>query len=308
MARYVMQRLLAMLLTLFIIVTVAFLVIRLMPSSIYDDPTISAEVLDMIQAKYHLDRPLIEQYGIFMKNVLLKGDWGISMKIQLGGKVPLTLFINLVSLLASIPIGLVFGAFAAIKKNTMTDHGISLFVILFISIPSFIYATLLQYFAAYKFGWFPITYTVSDMASVKYLSLFLPTLSLALDPMAKVARYMRAELIESLNSEYILLARTKGFTRSKAIFRHAIRNSCIPVLNIVVPMFANVLGGSLVVESIFAIPGMGSLMIKSINANDHYLTIAILLIYSLVSLMTVLVVDLLYAVIDPRVRMGGKKQ
>ena len=115
---------------------------------------------------------------------------------------------------------------------------------------------------------------------------------------------MRAELIESLNSEYILLARTKGFTRSKAIFRHAIRNSCIPVLNIVVPMFANVL----VVESIFAIPGMGSLMIKSINANDHYLTIAILLIYSLVSLMTVLVVDLLYAVIDPRVRMGGKKQ
>lgn len=316
MARYVMQRLLAMLLTLFIIVTVAFLVIRLMPSSIYDDPTISAEVLDMIQAKYHLDRPLIEQYGIFMKNVLLKGDWGISMKIQpnipvfqvLGGKVPLTLFINLVSLLASIPIGLVFGAFAAIKKNTMTDHGISLFVILFISIPSFIYATLLQYFAAYKFSWFPITYTVSDMASVKYLSLFLPTLSLALDPMAKVARYMRAELIESLNSEYILLARTKGFTRSKAIFRHAIRNSCIPVLNIVVPMFANVLGGSLVVESIFAIPGMGSLMIKSINANDHYLTIAILLIYSLVSLMTVLVVDLLYAVIDPRVRMGGKKQ
>ena len=316
MARYVMQRLLAMLLTLFIIVTVAFLVIRLMPSSIYDDPTISAEVLDMIQAKYHLDRPLIEQYGIFMKNVLLKGDWGISMKIQpnipvfqvLGGKVPLTLFINLVSLLASIPIGLVFGAFAAIKKNTMTDHGISLFVILFISIPSFIYATLLQYFAAYKFGWFPITYTVSDMASVKYLSLFLPTLSLALDPMAKVARYMRAELIESLNSEYILIARTKGFTRSKAIFRHAIRNSCIPVLNIVVPMFANVLGGSLVVESIFAIPGMGSLMIKSINANDHYLTIAILLIYSLVSLMTVLVVDLLYAVIDPRVRMGGKKQ
>ena len=316
MARYVMQRLLAMLLTLFIIVTVAFLVIRLMPSSIYDDPTISAEVLDMIQAKYHLDRPLIEQYGIFMKNVLLKGDWGISMKIQpnipvfqvLGGKVPLTLFINLVSLLASIPIGLVFGAFAAIKKNTMTDHGISLFVILFISIPSFIYATLLQYFAAYKFDWFPITYTVSDMASVKYLSLFLPTLSLALDPMAKVARYMRAELIESLNSEYILLARTKGFTRSKAIFRHAIRNSCIPVLNIVVPMFANVLGSSLVVESIFAIPGMGSLMIKSINANDHYLTIAILLIYSLVSLMTVLVVDLLYAVIDPRVRMGGKKQ
>ena len=314
MARYVLQRLLAMFLTLFIIVTVAFLVIRLMPTSIYDDPTISAEVLDMIQAKYHLDRPLIEQYGIFMKNVLFQGDWGISMKIQpnvpvfqvLGGKVPLTLFINVVSLLASIPIGLIFGAIAAIRKNTLTDHGISLFVILFISIPSFIYATLLQYFAGYKFGWFPITYTVSDVAAVKYLSLFLPTL--ALDPMAKVARYMRAELIESLNSEYILLARTKGFTRSKAIFRHAIRNSCIPVLNIIVPMFANVLGGSLVVENIFAIPGMGSLMIKSINANDHYLTIAILLIYSLVSLMTVLIVDLLYAVIDPRVRMGGKKQ
>lgn len=316
MARYILKRLLAMLLTLFIIVSVAFLVIRLMPDSVYDDPTISAETIAMVEAKYHLDKPLIEQYGIFLKNVLLDWDWGISMKIQpnvpvfevLNAKVPLTLFINLVSLLVSIPLGLLFGTAAAIRKNTLADQSISLFVILFISIPSFIYATLLQYFAAYKLGWFPITYTPSEILSVKYLSLFLPTLALTLDPMAKVTRYMRAELIETLNSEYILLARTKGFTRSQAIVRHAIRNSAIPVLNIIMPMFANVMGGSLVVESIFAIPGMGSLMIKSISANDHYLTIAILLIYSLVSLLTVLVVDLLFAVVDPRVRMGGKKQ
>lgn len=305
-----------MLLTLFVIVSVAFLVIRLMPESMYDDPTLSAEVIEMIQAKFHLDRPLIEQYGIFLKSILLDWDWGISMKIQpnvpvfevLASKVPLTLFINLVSLVISIPLGLVFGIIAAIRKNTLEDQGISFFVVLFISIPSFIYATLLQYFVAYKLGWFPITYTPSEVLSVKYLSLFLPTLALTLDPMAKVTRYMRAELIESMNSEYILLARTKGFTRARSIVRHAIRNSAIPILNIIIPMFANIMGGSLVVESIFAIPGMGSLMISSINTNDHYLTIAILLIYSLVSLMTVLIVDLLYALVDPRVRMGGKKQ
>ena len=316
MARYVLQRLLAMLLTLFVIVSVAFLVIRLMPESMYDDPTLSAEVIEMIQAKFHLDRPLIEQYGIFLKSILLDWDWGISMKIQpnvpvfevLASKVPLTLFINLVSLVISIPLGLVFGIIAAIRKNTLEDQGISFFVVLFISIPSFIYATLLQYFVAYKLGWFPITYTPSEVLSVKYLSLFLPTLALTLDPMAKVTRYMRAELIESMNSEYILLARTKGFTRARSIVRHAIRNSAIPILNIIIPMFANIMGGSLVVESIFAIPGMGSLMISSINTNDHYLTIASLLIYSLVSLMTVLIVDLLYALVDPRVRMGGKKQ
>lgn len=316
MARYILQRLLAMLLTLFVIVSVAFLVIRLMPDSMYDDPTLSAEVIQMIQAKYHLDRPLIEQYGIFLKSILLDWDWGISMKIQpnvpvfevLASKVPLTLFINLVSLIISIPLGLVFGITAAIRKNTIEDQGISFFVVLFISIPSFIYATLLQYFIAYKLGWFPITYTPSEILSVKYLSLFLPTLALTLDPMAKVTRYMRAELIESMNSEYILLARTKGFSRARSIVRHAIRNSAIPVLNIIIPMFANIMGGSLVVESIFAIPGMGSLMISSINANDHYLTVAILLIYSLVSLMTVLIIDLLYALVDPRVRMGGKKQ
>jgi len=315
MKNYLLKRLLALLMTLFIIVSIAFLVIRLMPGTVYDDPSLTPEVIAAIDAKYHLNEPLIVQYGIFLKSILLEWDWGTSIKIQptipvfqvLKEKIPLTLIINIVALVVSIPLGIAAGVLAAIKKNTLPDHIISFLVVIFISVPSFVFATVLQYFVAFKAGAFPITYQPSAVGMAKAMSLFLPTLALMFDPIAKMARYMRAELAETMNSEFLLLASTKGLTRAQAIVRHGFRNSCLPLLNIVVPMFANILGGSLVIESIFAIPGMGKLMIESINANDHYLTIAILLIYSLVSLLTILVVDILYAVIDPRVRMGGKK-
>ncbi len=315
MKNYLLKRLLALIVTLFIIVSIAFLVIRLMPGTAYDDPSLSPQVLEAIDKKYHLDEPLIVQYGIFLKSILLDWDWGTSIKIQptipvfqvLQSKIPLTLAINLIALALSIPLGIIAGVAAAIKKNTLTDHAISFLVVIFISIPSFVFATVLQYFVAFQAGAFPITYQPSAVGIAKAASLFLPTLALMFDPIAKVARYMRAELAETLTSEYLLLASTKGLTRSQAIIRHGFRNSCLPLLNIIIPMFANILGGAWVIESIFAIPGMGKMMIDSINANDHYLTIAILLVYSLVSLLTILVVDILYAIIDPRVRMGGKK-
>ncbi len=135
----------------------------------------------------------------------------------------------------------------------------------------------------------------------------LPILALAFDPIARVARYLRAELSETMNSEFMLLAKTKGLTYAQSTIRHGLRNSMVPLANIIIPMFANVLGGSLVVETIFSIPGMGGLMVDSINSSDHFLTVAILVFYSLISLITILIVDLSYGIIDPRVRMGGKK-
>ena len=139
-------------------------------------------------------------------------------------------------------------------------------------------------------------------------SIVLPVVALALGPIATITRYLRGELVETLGSDFMLLAQTKGLTRVQATVRHAFRNSCIPLVNIVIPMFTNILGGSLVVETIFSIPGVGGIMINSINANDYSLTVAVLIFYSLVSLATMLIVDISYGIVDPRIRLGRKSR
>lgn len=315
MFKYIVQRVLALLLTLFIILSVAFMVIRLMPGSVYDDADLPPELIKAMDDKYHLNEPIIVQYGIFMKNVILKWDWGTSMKIApripvmdvIKDKVPVTLYINLYSLFIAIPIGIFLGILAALKKNTIIDHAVSVMVVIFISVPSFIFATVLQFFLGFKLDWFPIIYKLGSNGLPEMMSIVLPILALSFGPIARVTRYLRAELAETLNSEFMLLARTKGLTQTQATLRHALRNSFIPLANIIIPMFTGILSGSLVVESIFSIPGMGGLMIQSINANDHPLTVAILIFYSLISLVTILLVDVSYGIIDPRIKIGGGK-
>ena len=316
MFRYIIDRVIALFITLFIIVSIAFCVVRLMPGSVYDqDGDLSQTVIDTLNEKYHFDEPIIKQYGYFLKNVFLHGDWGTSMKMRpnvpvfevMKDRIPVTLQINLISLFAAIPIGLAAGIVAAIKKNTIIDHFVSFMVVIFISVPSFVFATCLQYFVGYKAGAFPIIYDASATGMAALHSMFLPILALMFSPIARVARYLRAELAETMNSEFMLLAKTQGLTYAQSTIRHGLRNSMVPLANIIIPMFANVLGGSLVVENIFSVPGMGGMMVDSINASDHMLTVAILVFYSMISLITVLIVDISYGIIDPRVRMGGKK-
>ena len=305
-----------MFVTLCIILTIAFLVIRLMPGSIYDDiNNLSPDMLAVLEGKYHLNEPLLTQYGYFLRDIILYGDWGTSVSVApktpvwevLTARIPITMSLNLISLAISLPIGMMAGIFAAIFKNTKVDYVISFLVVLFISVPSFIFATVLQYFLAYRLGWFPIIYQPTGDAATKYASMVLPVLALSFGPIARVTRYLRGELIENLNSDYMLLARTKGLNSFQATVRHSMRNSFVPLANIIIPMFTNILTGSLVVEQIFSIAGVGGLLVKSINASDHTLTIAILIFYSFVSLLTILIVDLSYGIIDPRVRMGGGK-
>lgn len=316
MAKYVMQRILAMLLTLFIIVTVGFMVIRLMPGGIFDDAVdMTYEQRAALEAKYNLDKPIPVQYALFLKGLVMDGDWGTSLKMYVNvpvwdiikTKIPVTLYINFFSLLLSLPLGIMCGIVAAIKKNTMVDYLISFMVVIFISVPSFIFATLLQYFVAFRAGLFPIIYDATAKGFAQFMGLALPILALSLGPIARVTRYLRAELAETINSDFMLLAKTKGLTERQATINHGIRNSMLPLMNIIVPMFTGIMGGSLVIETIFAIPGMGGIMVKSINAPDYTVTLAVLIFYSLVSLVTVLIVDLSYGIIDPRVRMGGKK-
>lgn len=316
MTRYIVERLIAMLVTLFIILSIAFAVVRLMPGSVYDNPELPDSVIEALEKNAHLDKPLIIQYGYFLKGVILENDWGTSVKIEpsvpafevLRKRIPASLGVNLIALLVSIPLGILAGTAAALKKNKMTDTVISFMVVICISVPSFIFAALLQYFLAYKLGWFPLLYEASGGPALMLHSVVLPVIALALGPIATITRYLRGELVETLGSDFMLLAQTKGLTRVQATMRHAFRNSCVPLVNIIIPMFTQILGGSLVVETIFSIPGVGGIMINSINANDYSLTVAVLIFYSLISLATMLIVDISYGIVDPRIRLGGKSR
>ncbi len=315
MARYISNRLVAMALVLFMIVTITFMVLRLMPGSVYDDnPELSSTVIEALEAKAHLNEPMIVQYYYYVRGILFDQNWGVSVKIApsvpvfdvIKTRIPISMTLNLVSLIVSLPLGILAGTIAAMNKNRLPDYVISLLVIIFISVPSFVFAAVMQYFLSFKFGWFPIIYNSTGVGWAKWHSLILPVLALAFGPIATVTRYLRGELLETLNSEYMLLARTKGLTKYQAAARHAFRNSCVPLANIIIPMFTGILGGSLVVERVFSIPGVGGIMVNSVNANDHALTLAVLLFYSMVSLLTILIVDISYGLIDPRIRLGRK--
>jgi ABC-type dipeptide/oligopeptide/nickel transport system permease component len=222
-------------------------------------------------------------------------------------KIPVTLYINVFSLMISLPIGIAFGILAAVKKNTIVDYVISFAVVLGISVPSFVFATLLQYFIGFKLGLFPIIFDTQAVGLAKLYSLVLPIAALALSPIARVTRYLRAELAETLNSDFMLLARTKGLTSFQSTVRHGIRNSLLPLMNTIINMITHIMGGSLVIETIFAIPGMGGIMVRSINAPDYPVTLAALMFFSVINLVSAFIVDMSYGIVDPRIRMGGKK-
>ena len=315
MLRYIAQRLIAMAITLFLIISISFFIIHSMPGSIVDDPMLPEDVKLAIENKYHLNDPLPVQYGYFLKD-FLSFKFGTSIKVQprvavfdiIKTKLPITLQVNVFSLIFTIPVGITLGIIAALKKNTMADHIISIMVIFFISVPSFVFAALLQYFVAFKWGWAPILLSPEPTLTwTKFRSMILPILALSFGGIATITRYMRSELCEALNSEYMLLAKTKGLSQVQATIKHAIRNSFIPLANIIIPMFFGILGGAMVIENIFGIPGLGQLSVSSINALDHPLTIATLFFYSLIGLVSILVVDLSYGIIDPRIRIGGRK-
>ncbi|WP_099950418.1 ABC transporter permease [Ezakiella peruensis] len=314
MIRYTARRLVLMAITLFFIISLSFFVMHSMPGSFIQDNKLPAEVKRAMEDKYHLNEPLMTQYGYFLKD-FLRGDFGISLVINpkvpvnevLATKIPVSMQLNIFSLIFTMPIAMLLGIWAAIRKNKLADQVISFFIILFISVPSFIFATLMQYFLAFKLGWFPIITTPEkNLTWTKFHSMILPILALSFGSIAGVARYTRAELTEALNSEYMLLAKSKGLSQVQATTRHALRNSFIPLANIIIPMFIQIMGGSLVIEKIFSIPGMGNVMVDAINAHDFPLAIGVLFWFSLLSLITILIVDLSYGIIDPRIRLGGR--
>jgi len=320
MVKYVLKRVILMFFTLFIICSMCFILIHLLPDApilrgIGTDPNLQV----FIREKEGYNDPIMVQYVRYLANIFGYGYWGTGFRIYasknvadiIADKMKYTVVVNLYSILFAIPVGLALGIYAALRKNRWQDHVISVLVVIFISVPSFVYAFLVQYFLCYKLGWFPLmTYSLSESGGLftfkMFYSMIPAMLSLGFGVVAGLTRYTRAELSEVLTSEFMLLARTKGLTRGQATVRHAMKNAMVVILPMIIGEFIGIMSGSLIIEGIFGIPGIGPLYITSINARDYNFFMALTVFYTFIGLLAGIVIDISYGFIDPRIRMGQR--
>ena len=319
MVKYIIKRLLLMVFTLTVIMTMCFILVKLLPLVIPKAMGTDEALKEAWLEQWRLRDPIPVQFYVFMKAILTRWDWGVGLFMYdqksvwdvLMSKLPYTILVNLYSILIAIPIGLAFGIYAALKKNKWQDHVISTAVVIFISVPSYVYAFLVQYLLCFKLDLFPLTIASTETAEMFSFEMFksmLPAiLSLGFGVVAGLTRYTRAELSEVLTGDYMLLARTKGLTKAQATSRHAMRNSMVVILPMIIGEFIGIISGSLIIEKIFAIPGVGSLYISAISLRDYNFFMALTFFYTLIGLVSGIVIDVSYGFIDPRIRMGSKK-
>ena len=316
--KYILKRLGLALMTFSIIFTMYFVLIKLLP---IDTSTVpigqDTQKLEILMEQRGYNKPILEQYFLYLSR-MFKGDFGVCINIPsyrykpvmdlFVEKLPPTILLNIYSSLLAVPVGISLGIFAALKKNKWQDHFISTAIMVVISVPSFVYAAVLLYILCFKLQLFPLTmkagydYFTWDM----FKSMLPAVFSLSFGSIAGYARSTRAELCEVLTSEYMLLARTKGLTKAQATTRHALRNAMVPIFPSIVAEFLSVMSGSLIIEKVFSIPGVGDLYLSAINAPDYDLFMMLAGFYLVLGLVGSIVVDLSYGIIDPRIRMGAR--
>ncbi len=319
MFKYICKRVALMLTTFIIIFVTCFVLIKLLP---VDTTSVgvgedASKIIAQLESRGYT-KPIPEQFVLYLRRIFIDGDFGIGVNMpEYRGqpvwdvfieKLPPTILINIYSSLLAVPLGIALGILAALKKNKWQDHTISTTVMVFISVPSFVYASLLLFIVCFKLNLLPKAMNAGfDYFSWSMFKSMLPAVfSLSFGSIAGYARYTRAELTEVLTSEFMLLARTKGLTKSQATVRHALRNSMVPIFPSIIGEFISVLSGSLIIEKIFSIPGVGGLYLTAITAKDYDFFMMLSGFYLLVSLVAGLVIDLSYGIIDPRIRMGAK--
>lgn len=311
MKKYITKRVLTSIATLFVILLVLFILMDLMPGSPFNDEKLTADQLALLYAKYGLDKPLLVRFFLYVKN-MLSGDLGVSYAINknfpisemVKGRLGISIGVGAMAMVLGTVFGLILGILAALNHNSWIDNLCSTISVLGVSIPSYVVALVLCYFIAYKLGWLPILFNYDR----PFVSLILPAIALSVSPTANIARFTRSEMIDVMGSDYILLVESKGVKNWKMIIRHVLRNTLIPVITVMGPILVNLLTGSSVIEKIFGIPGIGTLMITAIQENDYNVTVACAFIYSLMYIVTILVVDILYGVIDPRIRISKEEK
>jgi oligopeptide transport system permease protein len=308
MIRYVTKRVAYMLITLFVIASITFFISKLLPGTPFADDKLTPQVRAQLFAKYGLDEPLYVQYAKYMLNVV-QGDLGNSfyfesrpvMQMILQG-LPVSMFVGVQAVIFGLVVGLVLGIIAALRHNTLWDTAAVVLAVVGVSVPTFVLGPLLQYWLGVKLGLFPIAFFESWMHSV------LPSLALSVFVISTVARFIRSEMLEVMGQDYITLARAKGLSAMAVTIRHILRNSLIPLVTVVAPLTVYIITGSLVVEQIFSVPGIGEQFVTSVFVSDYSMILGTTLFFSVMFILALLLQDILYGIIDPRIRVSGAKE
>lgn len=306
MAKYITKRIIYLIITLFIIASVTFFLMKFLPGTPFsNEERLTIEQRELLNAKYGLDQPVPVQYMNYMVNIV-KGDLGVSFQFEnqpvmdlLMNRMGPSLQLGIQAMIIGTIVGVALGVLAAMFQNTWIDYGSTFLAILGKSIPSFVLAALLQYYIGVKLELLPVASWNSFSSSI------LPTIALACFPIATAARFMRTELIEVFGSDYITLAKAKGNSRGEVAVKHAIRNALIPLITVLGPMAVGLMTGSMVVEKVFAVPGIGEQFVKSIMTNDFPIIMGTTLFFAFLLTVIILVIDILYGIIDPRIRLNG---
>ena len=278
-----------------------------MPGSPFNDEKLTDAQKALLNQKYGLDQPVIVQFFKYVLN-MFKGDFGVSYNISkntpitelLKIRLPVSLRLGGQAVILGAIIGLVLGIIAALKHNTIWDTLTTIISVIGVSVPSYVFALALAYIFGFKINLFPLLYD----ASLPIKSSVLPSISLCMFTVASIARFTRSEMLEVLGSDYILLAESKGISGPKLIIKHVLRNTLIPIVTVLAPLIVGLMTGSLVVEKIISIPGIGSLLVTAIQSNDYNVVIVLSFVYSAMYIGIMLIVDILYGIIDPRIRVA----
>jgi oligopeptide transport system permease protein len=302
MLRFIANRLLIAIVAVFVLATLTFFLLRLVPGDPLAAPRLTQEVKERLREHYGLDKPLIEQYAIYMTH-LLRGDFGYSLMSR-GRRVntiiaeafPVSLDLGIRAMAIAIVFGLFLGITAALNRGRALDYLTVVLVIVGVSVPSFVVAGVLQYWLGVQLKVLPVARYESFWHTI------MPSFALGIGTMATIARYMRTSMLEIMHADYIRTARAKGLRRTQIVWRHQIRNALFPILTILGPTIASVLTGSFVIESIFAIPGLGQHFVLAMQNLDYTLVLGLTVFFGTFLIAMNFLVDVAYGLIDPRIR------
>jgi oligopeptide transport system permease protein len=292
--------------TLLIIITLSFFIVRIAPGGPFASVRKLPEVVERnINAKYHLDEPLIQQYGRYMFDIL-RGDLGPSFKYKdydvnyyIANSLPKSVVLGSYAMLIALVFGLSAGIVAAVRQNTWLDYLSMGVAVIGISVPLFVIAPVLQLIFAMKLKWLPTSgwYTTGE----GWKTVILPAVSLSFAYFANIARLTRSSMLETLRSDYIRTAKAKGMKSSTIIFKHAMKGAMLPIVSYLGPAFAGIITGSIVVEQIFRVPGLGKFFVQSSFNRDYTLIVGVVIVYSAILIVMNFLVDIIYAQLDPRI-------
>ncbi|RDY25460.1 ABC transporter permease [Romboutsia weinsteinii] len=313
MFRYVLKRVGYMIATLLVVISVTFFLVRLLPGTPFNDQKLNATQIEILNQKYGLDAPVPVQFAKYMTGVF-QGKLGTSFQWDnknvediIKTRMLPSAMLGVQSLAIGTTIGLTLGIVAALNRNSFWDYSSTIVSVIGVSVPSFVFAAVLQLYIGLKAQLFPIAWGLPLGSDFRYVWTVLPSIALSFFTISNVARFTRTELVEVMNSDYIITAKSKGLSNFTVVIKHGIRNALIPVITVIGPLVVGLLTGSLVVEKVFAVPGLGDLLVTAISTNDLFVISGVAIFYSAFYIVTILIVDILYGVIDPRIRLAGGK-